>query len=184
MMKLMTINGPLGSGKTWVAKQLAIQNPDTAFVFVSFQYPLRAGTMAMLGLDPDTADYDEFKVTNYFDKTGREWMIFYATHAREFDPMIWSRVLHSTMKQVVGIPVFVADSNGFEDELDYFYGQGDVNLYATSIEPPGYENRRGQVYMEGDSRFNLAHRCHTVERDSTQLLASATFGLRARNWIK
>lgn len=184
MMKLLTINGPLGSGKTWVAKQLAIQNPGVAFVYVSFQYPLKAGTMCMLGLDPDTEDYDKFKVTDYFGMTGRQWMIHFATAARSFDPVIWSRVMHSTMRQVIGTPIFVADSNGFEDELDYFYGQGDVNLYAASIEPPEYKDRRGLLYSNSDSRYNLAHRCHTVGRDSNEVLAAVTEGLRARNWIK
>ena len=79
--------------------------------------------------------------------------------------------------------VFIADSNGFENELDYFRVQEDVNLLACSIEPLHLRDRRGLPWIEGDSRFNLAAKCTLVAEDSTEMLGKLGAALNRRGWV-
>ena len=187
-MNLVTLNGPLGCGKTWTADRVAAVNPDVLFHRVSWQDCLRRAAMALLGVKEIQVSYDLFKKTDYYGKTGRQWMIDLSEgFAKQHDPLFFSKVMHDTMRNVICVPnkkhVFIADSNGFENELDYFRVQEDVNLLACSIEPLHLQDRRGLPWIDGDSRFNLAAKCTLVAEDSTEMLGKLNAALQRRNWI-
>lgn len=187
-MNLVTINGPLGVGKTWTVDRLAAMNPDVLFHRVSWQNCLRKAAMALLGVHEIQVSYDVFKKTDYFGKTGRQWMIDMSEgFAKRHDELFFSKVMHQTMRDTILVPrkkhVFIADSNGFENELAYFKVQEDVNVLACSIEPPDMKERRGLPWIDGDSRFNLAAKCSVVAPDSTEALVLITGALQRRGWI-
>lgn len=189
-MRFVTLNGPLGCGKSWVVKNLKERyerRGGVKFLPVSFQDTLATSTMALLGAEH--MDYATFKVTEFFGVTGRQWMINQATAARAVDTYFFSRVTHRRMQHefsktsLFRKTVFIADSNGFEDELDFMRVQADVDLLACSIEPPEYRDRRGQLYQEGDSRSNLAHKCTVVQANSTLMLDALGAALERRDWV-
>lgn len=186
-LNLVTLNGPLGCGKTWTVERIVAMNPDVLFHRVSWQDCLRKAAMALLGV-PIHFSYDVFKKTDYYGKTGRQWMIDMSEgFAKQHDPLFFSKVMHDTIRNVIRVPrkkhVFIADSNGFENELDYFRVQEDVSLLACSIEPLHLQDRRGLPWIESDSRFNLAHKCTLVAEDSTEMLGKLNAALQRRGWI-
>lgn len=174
-MRLVTLNGPIGCGKSWVVKNLRVRT-----IPMSFQDTLAKSTQVMLGVE--WMDYATFKTTLFNGKTGREWMIIVATECRRHDEYFFARVLHDRMKHQTHSTerIFIADSNGFENELDYMRSQADVDLLACSIEPPNAPPR-GAQYM-GDSRFNLAHKCTVVSPNSTLMLDALNAALIRRAW--
>ena len=191
-IRFVAINGPLGVGKSWVADHLEQRIAATTRVRihrVSFQDVLRKGAMNLLGVP--NADYDSFKRSNYFGKTGRQWMIklsesFMKVHGGE---QIFSMILHETMNdimlayQAVGRKnLFIADSWGFESEINYFRVQPEVDVLACSIEPPGHAPR-GERWVPGDSRYNRAHMASVVAEDSTSMLEKLERALDRRGWI-
>lgn len=190
-IKFVAINGPLGVGKSWVAKHLEQElavTSRTRIIRVSFQDCLRKGVMALLDV-PDW-NYDEFKKTEFYGKTGRQWMIDASEDfMKNQDPYIFSKILHNRMVLMRDeIPhdrraLFVADSWGFDSEMDYFRAQVDVDTLACSIEPPNMVDRRGMPWIEGDSRFNLAHKSNVVASDSTNMLKQLKAALDRRGWI-
>lgn len=190
-MNLVTINGPLGCGKTWTVDRISAMNQNVIFHRVSWQDSLKKAAMALLGV-PIHFSYDLFKKTDYYGKTGRQWMIDLSEgFVKQHDPLFFSKVMHSTMQMEHANHalmthkkhVFIADSNGFENELDYFRVQEDVNLLACSIEPLHLRERRGLPWIDGDSRFNLAAKCTLVAEDSTEMLGKLNAALQRRNWI-
>lgn len=186
-MKLVTLNGPLGVGKSWAADRVAQLLPDLMIFRVSFQDPLRKAAMALLGVSESQVPYSVFKDTIYFGLTGREWMIQMSEDfAKQREPLFFSKVMHLTMRNqlqpVKRKAIFMADSNGFESELDYFRVQPDIDLLACSIEPPD-SAPRGTPWIPGDSRFNLAHKCTLVREDSTQMAHAIVDALERRGWV-
>lgn len=187
-LNLVTINGPLGVGKSWTAERLEAIHSHICIHRISFQDCLRKASMALLGVDPNHISYDVFKKAEYLGKTGRQWMIDMSEgFAKSHDPLFFSKIMHQTMRTSLLTPnrkhLFVADSNGFESELDYFKVQEDVNLLACSIEPLEYREHRGEPWVEGDSRFNLAHKCTLVAEDSTEMLGKLNAALQRRGWV-
>lgn len=191
MIKFVAINGPLGVGKSWVAanleKELAVTS-RTRILRVSFQDCLRKGVMTLL--DVADWDYDIFKKTEFYGKTGRQWMIDASENfMKSQDPYIFSKILHDRMAILRDqVPhgsraLFVADSWGFESEGDYFRAQSDVVMLTCCIEPPNMSERRGLPWIEGDSRFNLAHKSTIIAPDSTAMLKQLKAALDRRGWI-
>lgn len=190
-IKFVAINGPLGIGKSWVAinleKELATSRRMT-IQRVSFQDVLREGTMSLLGVPK--ADYDIFKKTQYYGKSGRQWMIDLSENfMKNHDPYIFSKILHDRMRDIQLITrathhnLFIADSWGFDSEMGYFRAQADVDTLACCIEPPGMSYLRGQPWTADDSRFNLAHKSSIVATDSTNMLKQLKAALDRRGWI-
>ena len=186
-MRLVTINGPQESGKSWVCKQLiarhdALNGPK--IIPISIQGPLEAAARALVG-EP-TMPYDEFKKTKFFGLTGRTWMIQLSENfAKEIDPLIFAKLAVKAMEarfQPKLRQIFVIDSNGFELELDYWRGVENIDLLATCIQPEGTV-APGQPYGGGDSRYNLSHKCGVVAADSTELLGKVEAAMRRRGWI-
>lgn len=186
-MKLITINGPLGSGKSWVADRIPGLVRNYTVQRVSFQDPLTYSIPVLMCRSHMT--YADFKKEMIHGQTGRQWMIDVATKMREFDPTIFSRLLYDSMvhlqtnnrhpQQIL----FVADSNGFADELDFFKSRTDVDLLTCSIEPLEYRYRRGELYQSDDSRSNLAHKCTIVRPDSDEMLLAIKTALMRRGWV-
>lgn len=189
-IRFVAINGPRGVGKSWVADHLEQRIAATTRVRihrVSFQDVLRKGAMNLLGVP--NADYDSFKRSTYFGKTGRQWMIslsedFMKIQAEE---QVFSMILHETMNDIMlSVPIgyknlFIADSWGFESEINYFRVQPEVDVLACSIEPPGHAHR-GEPWITGDSRYNLAHMASVVAEDSTSMLEKLERALDRRGW--
>jgi len=196
-IRIVTFNGPMKCGKSWVCDRLPERFPNTRFERVSFQDALARGTLALLGLSPaiyGTDAYAEFKETQYYGRTGREWMIFFSESAKvgnptidmaDEHPNIWTDVMLDSIRRQHFThrsgTVYLADSNGFGDELDYLRGREDVDVLACSIEPPD-SPVRGSTYPN-DSRFNLAHKCAVVAEDSNLLLDRVSAALQRRNWV-
>lgn len=188
-MKLVTINGPLGVGKSWTADRVTelLKGRPVAVHRVSFQDPLRKAAMALLGVNPELVSYDDFKKTEYLGKSGRRWMIDMSEEfAKSHDEEFFSKIMHQTMRfthRPYGKKhIFIADSNGFESELAYFRVQLDIDLLACSIEPPG-SAERGEPWIPGDSRYNLAHKCTLVHEDSTTMAHAILNALERRGWV-
>lgn len=190
-IRFVAINGPLGVGKSWVANHLEsrIAASSRIRIFrVSFQDVLRKAAMNLLGVP--NADYDVFKKTDYYGKTGRQWMIdlsesFVKPHRETF----FSEVLHDSMRDLMlTVPMgtknlFIADSWGFESEINYFRAQLDVDTLTCAIEPPGLHERRGLPWVAGDSRYNLAAMASVIAHDSTSMLELLQRALDRRGWI-
>ncbi|QIG75251.1 hypothetical protein EVC29_022 [Rhizobium phage RHph_Y52] len=184
-MRLITLNGPMQCGKSWVVRNLKERFTDVAFIPVSFQDTLAKATQILLGVEH--VPYEEFKKTVYHGRTGRQHMIDVATEKRRHDQVFFSRVLADRMRFVnttsfVGRKhkLFIADSNGFPDELEFMRAQVDIDLLACSIEPADTV-ARGENYP-GDSRFNLAHMCSVVATNSTLMLEAVSAALLRRGW--
>jgi hypothetical protein len=166
-------------------KNLRARFPETRFEAVSFQDTLAASVPILLGVAG--VDYETFKKTDYYGRTGRQHIIDVATKKREFDPLFFSRVLADRMRTMNHTThtgrrrVFIADSNGFADELGFMRGQTDIDLLPCSIEPPDTV-ARGEKYPDPDSRFNLAHMCAVVTPDSSVMLERLSERLIARGW--
>ena len=197
-IRFITMNGPLGVGKSWVGDQLEkylkTNHPNTRLIRASFQDVLAAGVQRLLGAEH--MDYAEFKLTEFYGLTGRQWLIRTSEEMmKPVDPMIFSKILYDRMKleteqrknvlahgQIKSL-LFYADSNGFEDELMFFRSRDDLDLLACSIEPADFTDRRGQPWIDGDSRYNLAHLANVVAPTSTIMLENLIKALDRRNWI-
>lgn len=186
-MRFVTLNGPLQCGKSWVVRELKKRFPETTFVPVSFQDTLAKSVPILLGVEG--VDYETFKKTDYYGRTGRQHIIDVATEKRRHDQLFFSRVLADRMRQIDSTThtgrkqrVFIADSNGFADELGFMRAQADIDLLPCSIEPPGTVDR-GEKYPDPDSRFNLAHMCAVVTGNSTLMLERLSERLIARGWV-
>lgn len=180
-MRLITFNGPMQCGKSWVVRNLKERFSDVQFVPVSFQDTLAKATQTLLGVEH--VPYEEFKKTDYYGRTGRQHMIDVAIKKREHDRYFFSRVLADRMRLVVPVKrktLFVADSNGFPDELEFMRVQRDIDLLPCSIEPDDAPERGGQY--PGDSRFNLAHMCSVVKPNSTLMLDAVSEAIIRRGW--
>lgn len=185
-MKLVTINGPLGIGKTWTVKRVSELVPHVVFVRISWQDPLILATQSLLGVTG--MDYDKFKVADFHGLTGRQWMIKMSEDFAKIHGGLtfFSKVMHERMLKTPQVPhkksIFIADSNGFDHEIDYFKTRADIDLLPCSIEPPDLKDRRGQTWIDTDSRFNLAHKCAIVTEDSTTMAHSIVAALERRGW--
>lgn len=189
-IRFVAINGPLWVGKSWVADQLEQRlaaTSRTRIFRVSFQDVLRKGVMNLLGVP--NIDYGVFKKTLYYGKSGRQWMIDASENfMKSHDEQIFSKILHDTMNDhMLAVPMgtrnlFIADSWGFESEINYFRAQPEVDVLACSIEPPGHAPR-GELWIPGDSRYNLAHMASVVAEDSTSMLEKLERALDRRGWI-
>lgn len=180
-MRLITLNGPMQCGKSWVVTNLMARFADVEFKPVSFQDTLAKATQALLGVEH--VPYEEFKKTDYYGRTGRQHMIDVATEKRRHDPYFFSRVLSDRMRRTRftrAKQLFIADSNGFPDELEFMRVQTDIDLLPCSIEPEDAPER-GAKYP-GDSRFNLAHMCSVVTVDSSLMLDAVTAAINRRGW--
>lgn len=190
-IRFVAINGPLGVGKSWVASNLekgVAASSRTRIFRVSFQDVLRKGAMNLLGVP--NADYDVFKKTLYYGKTGRQWMIDLSeSFMKPHRETIFSEILHDQMRDhMLTVPMgtrnlFIADSWGFESEINYFRAQADVDTLTCAIEPPGMDTLRGKPWITGDSRYNLAHMASVVTPDSTKMLENLIRALHRRGWI-
>ena len=170
MAIFITINGPLGVGKTWTVNQLkAYFGPaGVGFTDVNFQEPIRLLAYQLLDL-PLTVPYDLMKATKYMGFTGREWIIKISESMKEMVPTIWVDKSLARIDRLSDIPldpdrtkqmVFVADSQGFEVELYPIqeWGMREGNHWISiGIEPPELRHRRGAKWQDDDSRFNLCH---------------------------
>jgi hypothetical protein len=191
-MRLVTINGPLGVGKTWVYNRLSelLAPMGVPLVTVNFQEPLKELTYQLLNV-PSHFPYDLFKNTVYHGHSGRAWMIHLSESMKQLDPTIWVRKSVDKMIDITtNVPnntqyarIFIADSQGFEVELDFLSRQKVVSLLSCSIEPIEYRDRRGQKYQEDDSRYNLAHLCEIVTEDSSEMYWQLKAALERRGWI-
>lgn len=181
-MRFVTLNGPLQCGKSWVVRELKKRFPEVRFEAVSFQDTLAKSVPILLGVEG--VDYETFKKTDYYGRTGRQHIIDVATEKRRHDQLFFSRVLADRMRRIHSPGrkrVFIADSNGFADELGFMRAQADIDLLPCSIEPPDAPPR-GEKYPDPDSRFNLAHMCAVVTADSTHMLERLSERLIARGW--
>lgn len=188
--KIVTINGPLGHGKTWLRNRLEDHYKNHSMkrvVAVSFQDPLRRAAMNLVGLNPDTFSYDDFKKTVFHGKTGRELMILLSEefakpfYGEQFFVAVMSDAIRKT--SLPSNALFVADSNGFEIELDWLRAQPDFDVLSVAIEPAGMKIRRGMPWQADDSRYNLAHKCEVVAENSTLALEKTLGALQRRNWV-
>lgn len=190
--RFVTINGPLGVGKTWVVQQLLNHIYKILVVPVSWQDPLRKACYELCAVD-SSVPYDTFKKMTYFGRTGREWMIRMSEDfAKEHSETFFSEVLaHRIMNSPLmgkgdfinfSSVIFVADSNGFASELMYFKAHAAFDVLACCIEPPG-SPPRGELWRPDDSRYNLAHMCDIVLPDSTTAFHKLMEALTRRGWI-
>jgi hypothetical protein len=187
-IRILTLNGPLGSGKTWIKKQLAstLASHSIKMASASWQDPLRRACYALLNVS-ESVDYDTFKVTDYFGRTGRQWMIAMSEDfAKQFDPLFFSRVLADTLRSSplphYGRHLFIADSNGFDTELSFLRAQTDIEVLAGCICPPD-SPPPGERWRPDDSRLNLSHMCAQVAPTSGELLPKLMKSLQIRGWI-
>jgi hypothetical protein len=186
-IKLVTFNGPIGCGKSWVCEQLQKKyaiHGILDFPRVSFQDALREATYILLGVGFEVP-YDEFKKTIYHGHTGREWMIHVSERSKELFETLFTETMLLRIKRRPNISrkqIFLADSNGFPSELLALRSKPDVDLLSCSIEPPG-SPERGELWTSGDSRYNLAHMCTLVAPDSNAMLDKVELALSRRGWI-
>lgn len=170
MAIFITINGPLGVGKTWTVNQLkAYFGPKgVGFTDVNFQEPIRLLAYQLLDL-PAHYPYDKMKAERFHGHTGREWIIMISESAKQLNPTIWVDKALARIDRLDDIPldpdrqqrmVFVADSQGFEVEMMPIqeWSQLEGNYWIPiGIEPPEFRMKRGMKWQEDDSRFNLCH---------------------------
>lgn len=184
-MRIVTFNGPLGCGKSWVCDRLEERFAGSGIQTrrVSFQDPLRIATMALLGATG--MNYDVFKKHIFMGLTGRQWMINMSEKfAKNYEPNFFKiRLIEEMEKFHEHRTLFLADSLGFPEELDYLRSRMDIDVLACCIEPVD-SPVRGHPWMEGDSRFNLAHKCGIVAPNSTSMLPAVLEALSRRGWSK
>lgn len=185
-IKLVTLNGPIGSGKSWTCDRLeeVLKQAGKIPIRTSYNDALVRGTMAILNVTG--MDYAKFKVTEFDGKTGRDWLIELSETMKIADPFYWAKLTLSSMTRSAKATqsdrvIFLCDSNGFEPEQSFMRSRENVDVLACSIEPKGTVPR-GEQYP-GDSRFNLAHMCSVVAPDSTHMLQAVTASLMRRGWI-
>lgn len=182
-MKMIMINGPIGSGKTWILNQLKAEykGHSVGIIPVSIKEPLVAGTMAMLGVSHE--DYDTFKKTSYSGLTGREWILRFDKSARDIDENIFADAMlkkaliqfHPAVKQL-----FICDSVGIESELDRIRAHPNVDVLVASIDDG---KTLPYTQYEGDSRYNLSPKAAIVQPNSTLLLAGIKAAIARRGWV-
>jgi hypothetical protein len=187
-IRLLTLNGPLGSGKTWIRKQLTntFVQQGLRVEAASWQDPLRLACYALLGVSKEVS-YDTFKLTEYYGRTGRQWMIAMSEDfAKQFDRDFFSRVMADKLRMSpmphYGKHLFIADSNGFDNELLFLRAQPDIDVVAGCICPPD-SPPPGERWRPDDSRINLAHMCNQVAPSSGELLPKLMKSLHTRGWI-
>lgn len=166
MARLITINGPLGVGKTWTVNRLkeyfGVQAVN--FVDVNMQEPFKKIAYDVLGI-PSSFPYDQMKVTKYHGFTGREWMIKISESMKEMHPTIWVEKSLNLITVDSCLPsnrkkIYMIDSQGFEVEMIPLVKWGELpenDLIQIGIEPPEERDRRGMKWQENDSRYNLCH---------------------------
>lgn len=190
--RLLTINGPLGSGKSWIIRQMTegskcLMFQGIARYPVDFKDPLRKAVYGLLDI-PDSYPYDLFKTNLYMGISGRQWMIKLSEDfAKQINPMFFSEVLYASILRKVdgrgfGQAIFMSDSNGFEEELMFFKSRDKIDLLTCCIEPPG-SAPAGERWQEDDSRHNLSHMCDVVGPDSTTVLERTIQAMQRRGWI-
>lgn len=188
MAKLITINGPLGVGKTWVSLRLqeyfGIQGIQ--FVDVSFQKPLESLAREMVDA-PKDMPYDLFKKTLFFGVSGRDWMINISENAKTLYAPIWVHKSFNKISKAANQErtIFLADSQGFPIELAFLDEKADrkeLELMTISIEPPDKTHLRGKLWQENDSRFNLAHMTQYVAPDSNEAYWLLKNKIQERGW--
>lgn len=189
-MRVIMINGPAGSGKSWISSQLK-RLLNGRYEYEAFKKPLIHGTMTMLGLDPIHVNYDVFKRTDYHGKTGREWMISLATCMRGHDDNIYPKMLLNRMElsnwgRRAAPPIFVLDDLGFESEFQFMRVALDVQYITACISPVGDSGvelyAHGQKYPD-DSRFCLSGYAAVKGPNSSEVFESLCLAMRRRNWI-
>jgi hypothetical protein len=172
MAIFITINGPLGVGKTWTVNQLKAYFglAGVGFTDVNFQEPIKLLSYQLLDIPADFP-YDLMKITKYHGFTGREWIIHISERMKDKVPTIWVDKALARIDRISSLPldqdaiknrVFVADSQGFEVEMtaiQTWRTAGGHTWIPIGIEPPELRHRRGAKWQDDDSRFNL---CHTL----------------------
>lgn len=186
--RLVLINGPAGSGKSWLYQNLKIylQKHGVLAPQVQFKGPLIKATANLLGLNPEHVlfDYDKFKVTEFYGLSGRQWMIKIATAAREQDDDIFvKQAIQDVLLKAGGAEkIFICDDLGFENELNIPLAHPDIESLVVSIAP---SNGVGPgLQYPGDSRFNLCHRANIKGVNSDTALTLTINALIRRGWAK
>lgn len=186
--RLILINGPAGHGKTWLYAHLAaaLAKQSIKTHQVQFKGPLIKSTAILLGLNPEfvVSNYDDFKKTQYFGLTGREWMIKIATVMRSQDDNIFvTQAVNGILEKRAGSPkIFICDDLGFENELNIPLTHPEIECLVVSINPIGNVGP-GEKYPN-DSRFNLCHKANVKAYDSNTALELTTNALIRRGWMK
>lgn len=184
-MRLVTINGELGSGKSWVAQQLKARHHAPGVMDITMVYiqkPLELAARILTG--DERSSYDDFKKLKHFGLTGRDWMIRLSEDfCKPIDSNIFAKLLVTQMlaKQVRNRQIFILDSNGFPEELLYWRSRPELDVLSVSIDD--HKVKPGELYGGGDSRYNLSHMCSVVASNSTDALHFTEAALRRRNWI-
>jgi hypothetical protein len=181
MIKLITINGPLGSGKSWTADRIQDLYPYPVTKRLGFQDKLAEIVRLMFDVPADVK-YDEFKKTEFFGITGRQWMINVSENAKALYAPVWVDIAVAKMRESIG-HIYIVDSQGFEAELHHLEGLPGIDLLSISIEPPGTVPR-GEKYQADDSRFNCAHLTQFVAQNSDGAVRILQNEMLNRNWIQ
>ena len=185
--RLVLINGPAGSGKSWLYKNLAtyLNKHGVLAPQVQFKGPLIKATANLLGINPEHAafDYDRFKVTDFYGLTGRQWMIKIATSAREQDDDIFvKQAIQDVLNKRGGAAkIFICDDLGFENELNIPLAHPDIDSLVVSIAPTDGVGPSEQY--PNDSRFNLCHRANIKAVNSDTALTLTINALVRRGWV-
>lgn len=163
--RLITINGPLGVGKTWTVNKLkeyfGVQG--VTFIDVNMQEPIKQLAYQLLDL-PSSYSYDQMKMTRFMGFTGREWIIKISESMKDLRPTIW---VDKSLNKITDDgyltgrnDIYIIDSQGFEVEMNPIseWGRLEVNeVIQIGIEPPDKRHLRGQKWQADDSRYNLCH---------------------------
>jgi len=191
-IRLIAINGPWGSGKTWLSNQIIGPDGDPFFrgtprKAVNSSDCLRKAAIALVGA-PDSMPPEVFKSSMFLGLSGRNWMIDLSEKfAKNYDQDFFSRVAYERMLSEAAIRtshqiIFTNDSVSFDNEMMYFRARSDIDMIGVSIEPPG-SAPRGERWQENDSRYNLAHRCEVVAQDSSTAHKKTIEAMQRRGWI-
>ncbi len=168
-MKILLINGPAGSGKDSIAKQLFPNPAKQGVLFEKLALPIKHAIAAMFQLSPD--DYQLFfespekdkESPLFFNKTPRQVLIafseifakpqidhnvFAELFCRRVD---WAAKVNPKLRLVV-----VTDC-GFKDELDYIVSKyGSKNVGLARLQREGYTfTNDSRNYITPDSPLDF-----------------------------
>lgn len=178
-MYIVGFNGPPGSGKDSIAKELMNSSQlIMAMVEIKLATRLRAGAMALAGIDDTDDNYVEWKgkVIPGFGCTLRQLMIYLSEKAIKpaYGLTTWSALHWDSIRSNFLYPVYIAAVTdiGFQFEVDYMIERVPLKQFLLVR-----LTRKGTSY-EGDSRGPV-DAPYTVDIENNSTLEVAATKIKA-----
>lgn len=186
--RLILVNGAMGVGKTWLAKELARERPGIRAV--SLTDSMKRVMSAMTGLNLfEEKVYADFK-NQIFENglRGRDWQIQVSESAKEYDPLVWVKRFMDIVKERTNERLVICDSFGFPIEFHGLIAREDVDCLTVYIDDAPDGDLPNMVcdgdyrQFANDSRFDLSRHCTIRALNSTKALIAVRQALKIRNW--